>query len=250
MTISEQLQSFANSTLYAYNTSDLISKGIVLLLVLLSVYAWTIMGEKAVSLGRVRTACRKFMDSFVSADSLLELSLRERDFDGPLAEAYFAALDEIMNILVVDGSQVDLYCRRHLLPRGLSDHEIQKVQAVIERVLTRQNLLIEERLGTLGTIVTLAPFLGLLGTVWGVMLAFVGMAQQGRPDLAILAPGICGALLTTVVGLVVAIPSVVGLNAILNAVKRTNVEMDNFVDDFVAKLRLQKTGSATSAQDR
>ena len=80
------------------------------------------------------------------------------------------------------------------------------------------------------------------------MLAFVGMAQQGRPDLSILAPGICGALLTTVVGLVVAIPSVVGLNAILNAVKRTNVEMDNFVDDFVAKMRLQKTGSATNAQ--
>jgi biopolymer transport protein TolQ len=248
MTITQQLQSFANSTLYAYSTSDLISKGIVLLLLLLSVYAWTIMGEKAVSLGRVRRACRTFMDQFIVADSLLELSLRERDFEGPLAEAYFAALDEIMNILGVDAAQVDLYCRRRLLPRLLSDHEIQKVQAVIERVLTKQNLLIEERLGTLGTIVTLAPFLGLLGTVWGVMLAFVGMAQQGRPDLAILAPGICGALLTTVVGLVVAIPSVVGLNAILNGVKRTNVEMDNFTDDFVAKMRLQKTGSATTAQ--
>jgi biopolymer transport protein TolQ len=248
MSLTQQLQSFANSTLYAYNTSDLISKGIVLLLLLLSVYAWSIMGEKAVSLGRVRTACRTFMDPFIVADSLLELSLRERDFEGPLAEAYFAALDEIMNILAVDATQVDLYCRRRLLPRPLSDHEIQKVQAVIERVLTKQNLLIEERLGTLGTIVTLAPFLGLLGTVWGVMLAFVGMAQQGRPDLAILAPGICGALLTTVVGLVVAIPSVVGLNAILNAVKRTNIEMDNFTDDFVAKIRLQKTDSATNAQ--
>ncbi len=248
MTITEQLRSFAQSTLYAYGTSDLISKGIVLLLILLSVYAWTIMAEKAVSLARVRSSCRRFLDQFEPADSLLELSLRERELTGPLAEAYFAALDEIMNVLGVDASQVDLYCRRRVLPRLLSDSEITKVRAVIERVLTRQNLLIEERLGALGTIVTLAPFLGLLGTVWGVMMAFVSMAQQGRPDLAVLAPGVCGALLTTVVGLVVAIPSVVGLNAILNAIKQTNADMDNFIDDFVAKMRLEKTGSVSSAQ--
>jgi biopolymer transport protein ExbB/TolQ len=243
MTIRQQLQSFADSTLYAYSTSDLISQGIVLLLLLLSTYAWTIMAEKALSLARVRNACRRFLDAFEPADSVLELALRERDFAGPLAEAYYAALDEIMNVLGVRAQEVDVYCRQRLLPRLLTDNEIEKVKAVSERVLARQNLLIEERLGALGTIVTLAPFLGLLGTVWGVMLAFVGMAQQGRADLATLAPGVCGALLTTVVGLVVAIPSVVGLNAILNSVKRTNVEMDNFIEDFVAKMRLQKTGS-------
>ena len=250
MTIAEQLKTFAENTLFAYNTSDLISKGIVLALVLLSIYAWTIMGEKAICLVRVRGSSRKFMDQFEPADSLLELSLREQDFSGPLAEAYYAALDELMNMLGVDASQVDLYCRRRLLPRALSDHETEKIRAVIERVLTRQNLVIEERLGALGTIVTLAPFLGLLGTVWGVMLAFVGMAKQGRPDLAVLAPGICGALLTTVIGLVVAIPSVVGLNAILNTVKSTNVEMDNFIEEFVGKLRLQRIGSATATETR
>jgi len=248
MTLNEQVQSFARDTLYAYSTSDLISQGIVLLLVLMSVYAWTIMVEKAVSLVRVRRSCRRFLDQFEPAESLLELSLREREFAGPLAEAYFAALDEIMNALGVDASQVDLYCRRRVLPRLLSENEIGKVRAVIERVLTRQNMLIEERLGALSTIITLAPFLGLLGTVWGVMLAFVGMARMGRPDLSVLAPGVCGALLTTVVGLVVAIPSVVGLNTLLNAVKQTNVEMDNFIDDFVAKMRLEKTGSVSSAQ--
>ncbi len=245
MTIRQQLHSFADSTLFAFSTSDIISQGIVAVLILLSIYAWTIMAEKAFSLARVRSACRRFLDQFEPADSILELALRERDFSGPLAEAYYAALGEIMNILEVSPNLVDQYCRRLLLPRALSDGEIVKVKAVIERVLARQNLLIEERLGALGTIVTLAPFMGLLGTVWGVMLAFVGMAQQGRADLATLAPGVSGALLTTVVGLVVAIPSVVGLNAILNTIKLTNVEMDNFIDDFVAKLRLQRTGSLT-----
>lgn len=247
MTIRQQVQSFADSALYAYSTSDLVSQGIVLLLILLSAYAWTIMAEKALSLARVRSSCRKFLDEFEPSDSVLELALRERDFSGPLTEAYYAALSEIMNVLQVTAEEVDLYCRRLLLPRLLSDGEVEKVKSVIERVLARQNLLLEERLGALGTIVSLAPLLGLLGTVWGVMLAFVGMAQQGRADLATLAPGICGALLTTVVGLVVAIPSVVGLNAILNSVKRTNVEMDNFIEDFVAKLRLHKTGSLEPA---
>jgi biopolymer transport protein TolQ len=248
MRITQPVQSFASSIVYAYNASDLISKGIVLLLLLLSVYAWTIIAEKSVALGRVRNACRTFMDEFVVADSLLELALREREFAGPLAEAYFAALDEIMNVLGVEASQVDLYCRHRLLPRPLSDHEIQKVKAVVERVLTKQNLLIEERLDMLDTIVTLAPFLGLLGTVWGAMLAFVGMAQQGRSDLVVLAPGLCGALLATVVGLLVAIPAIVGLDAIRNAVKRTHAEMGNFVDDFVAKMRLQKAGNPTGAE--
>lgn len=246
MSITQQLQSFASSALYAYGTSDLISKGIVLLLLLLSVYAWTIIGEKAVTLGRVRRACRTFMDPFVSADSLLELSLREQDFEGPLAEAYYAALDETMTILGVDAADVDLYCRRRLLPRLLADHEIRKVQAVIERVLTRQTLLIEERLEALSTIATIAPLLGLLGTAWGFTLAFVSVAQPGRLDLAALAPGVCGALLAALVGLLVAIPAVVGRNAIRNAVQRTRLEMANFTDDFVAKMKLQKTGSATN----
>jgi biopolymer transport protein ExbB/TolQ len=243
MTIRQQVHSFTDTALYAFSASDLVSQGIVLLLLLLSTYAWTIMAEKVISLARVRSSCRKFLDEFEPADSVLELALRERDFGGPLAEAYYAALNEIMNMLGVMPHEVDLYCRRLLLPRLLSDGEVEKVKSVIERVLARQNLQIEERLGALGTIVTLAPFLGLLGTVWGVMIAFVGMAQQGRADLATLAPGVSGALLTTVVGLVVAIPSVVGLNGILNSVKRTNVEMDNFIEDFVAKMRLQKTGN-------
>lgn len=248
LSLADQLQNFGTNTWYAFNTSDLVSKTIVLVLFCLSMYAWTTMVEKAFSLASVRRSSRRFLEQFEPAESLLELSLRERDLGGPLAEAYFAALDEIMNILEVDASQVDLYCRRRLLPRLLTENEIGKVRAVIERVLTRQNQLIEDRLGMLSTIVTLAPFLGLLGTVWGVMMAFVAMAQEGRPDLAVLAPGVSGALLTTVVGLLVAIPSVAGLNGILGSVKQINVDMDNFIDDFVTKMRLEKTGALGGAQ--
>ena len=236
--------SFGSNILYAWQQSDVCAKGIVLLLLLLSIYAWTIMFEKGWSLCRVRWGCSRFLAEFEPADSVLTLSLRERNFNGPIAEAYFAAVDEVMDILRVPPALVDRYCRSCTLPRALSSTEVDKVRSTVERTLAAQNLIIEERLGMLGTIVTISPFLGLLGTVWGVMLAFIGMAQKGRPDISAIAPGVSGALLTTVVGLVVAIPSVMGLNLILNAVKRTNVEMDNFVEDFVAKLRLQVVAPA------
>jgi len=75
------------------------------------------------------------------------------------------------------------------------------------------------------------------------MLAFIGMAQAGRPDIAAMAPGVSGALLTTVVGLLVAIPSLVGNNAISNTVLKTCNEMENFVDAFIALLRIDETPS-------
>ncbi|MBN2448848.1 MAG: MotA/TolQ/ExbB proton channel family protein [Lentisphaeria bacterium] len=234
---------------YAWRQSDPGGKGIVLLLFLLSIYAWTIMLEKGWSLWRVRSGCKHFLSQFDPAESALKLVLRKREFGGPIAEAYFAALNEVMDILNVDAVSLDRHCEERSLPQALTDREIDKVRATLERVLAAQNLVIEERLGVLGSIVTISPFLGLLGTVWGVMLAFIGMAQKGRPDISAIAPGVSGALLTTVVGLLVAIPSVAGLNTILNGVKRTNVEMDNFVEDFSAKLRLQ-VSSATIREKR
>ena len=238
--------SFSSNIYYAWQQSDVCAKGIVAVLFLLSIYAWTIMFDKGWALLRVRLGCSRFLAEFEPADSVLALSLRERQFSGPIAEAYYTAIDDVMDILRVPSAVVDRYLRACVLPRALTDKEVDKVRSTLERVLAAQNLLIEERLGMLGTIVTISPFLGLLGTVWGVMLAFVGMAQKGRPDIGAIAPGVSGALLTTVVGLVVAIPSVMGLNLILNAVKRTNVEMDNFVEDFIAKLRLQEVASDRS----
>ena len=87
-------------------------------------------------------------------------------------------------------------------------------------------------MGLLATAVTAAPFLGLLGTVWGVMEAFSGMAATGSPMLSAVAPGISGALLTTVVGLLVALPSSIGYNMLSNKIRRFCVEMDNFSQEL------------------
>ena len=230
----------SGTILYALKQSDGFAKFIVILLFVLSIYAWTIMCEKGVSLSRIRNGSKKFLAAFEPAVSPLELALRGEEFDGPITVIYRAGLDDVMDVLKVKPELVETYCRRRTLPRPLTPHEIDKVRSTLERTVASQILDMEDKLGFLGTIVTVSPFLGLLGTVWGVMLAFIGRAQKGRPDISAIAPGISGALLTTVVGLVVAIPAVVGNNLIANAVRQTTVEMDNFVEDFISMLKLQK----------
>ena len=96
-------------------------------------------------------------------------------------------------------------------------------------------------MSTLGTIVAMSPMLGLFGTVWGVMLTFIGIAKVGRPDLMAIAPGISGALLTTVAGLMVAIPSLIGNNYIMFLLQTIDVSMDTFCEDFITSLRLEET---------
>lgn len=92
-------------------------------------------------------------------------------------------------------------------------------------------------MGLLATAVSSSPMLGLLGTVWGVMDSFVAMAQQGSVNLSAVAPGIAGALLTTVIGLLVAIPSAIGYNLLASRVRTLSVLMDNFADEFMAEVQ-------------
>jgi biopolymer transport protein TolQ len=88
--------------------------------------------------------------------------------------------------------------------------------------------------------VSLSPFLGLFGTVWGVMMAFCGIAAAGKPDFFALAPGVAGALLTTVAGLVVAIPSLVGYNMLNGSIRQLTNMMDNFTEEFMVRLKLEQ----------
>ena len=92
-------------------------------------------------------------------------------------------------------------------------------------------------MGILATAVSASPLLGLLGTVWGVLDAFGAMAVAGAANLSAVAPGISAALLTTVVGLLVAIPSAIGYNVLTSKIRELAVQMDNFAQEFVAELQ-------------
>jgi biopolymer transport protein TolQ len=121
----------------------------------------------------------------------------------------------------------------------LRDKQAGIVRNVAERSVADQALMLENSMGLLATAVTTAPFLGLLGTVWGVMDSFEGMAITGSPMLNEVAPGISGALLTTVVGLLVALPSAIGYNMLSDQIRRICVEMDNFSQQLISEIELK-----------
>lgn len=226
---------------YAFEQSDGFAKFIVVLLLILSVYAWTIMCEKGLSLMGVRRNFGRFLRQFNRERSALGMALQVDDYRGPLADIYREGVREVIAVLDISEYEAESIYRARRLPRPLTPGEIDMVRSTMDRMVDTKSMELEERLGLLGTIVSISPYLGLLGTVWGVMLAFIGMARVGRPDIGAIAPGVSGALLTTVVGLIVAIPSLAGNNAIANTVIKNCAEMENFVDAFIALLRMDET---------
>jgi biopolymer transport protein TolQ len=222
------------SPFYAFEQSDTFGRLIVVLLFFCSVLAWTIIVEKWLSLRhtsrRLRTA-HKHIDRLTSAD---ELCLGLKDIQGPLRTV---AGEAVMVVARMQGLQAEPLMTGKKYLGQISEHNFDQVKAHVERVVDEEIMTMEERLGLLGSIVSAAPFLGLLGTVWGVMIAFCGMAAQGKADINAIAPGVSGALLTTVVGLLVAIPALIGFNLLTNKIKKLTIDLDNAAEQLLGLLK-------------
>ena len=236
----------------AFFQSDIVGRMIVIVLGMASVAAWSIMLYKGWQVMSLYKSCQAFIKEFDSTGSALALGYRLDPERGPLQSVCQAGFDALMEALEPDGGAMGgrygkfAAPRRAMtyteLPRQLTEAEIEKVRASMTRRLNIQRMQMMDQMVILSTIVSLSPFCGLFGTVWGVMMTFVQLAaQQGKKaDLGQLAPGVSGALLTTVVGLLVAIPSVFGNNIIMSVIDKTCADMDTFVDDFLASLRLER----------
>ena len=227
-----------NTILYSYETSDWIGKGIVLLLCAISVFAWIIMLEKYIVMKRTRAEVNSFLDHYDASQSPLDLVLSIERFSGPLAETYRSGIDTMVDILQMDARTVDRHCRDRNLPRPLTEIEVARIKNVMERATSLQVARLEARMTVLGTFISVAPLLGLLGTVWGILVAFCQLAEKGRADISALAPGVAGALLTTVAGLLVAIPAAVGYNGLTTRVQHLTDTMYDFADELVSRLHL------------
>jgi biopolymer transport protein TolQ len=116
---------------------------------------------------------------------------------------------------------------------------LEHTENALQRALSRQILRYESSMIFLATIVTGAPFLGMLGTVWGVMVAFSDVAMQDSASIKTLAPGVSAALLTTIAGLVVAIPSVFGYNFLLGKSKQLVTETENYASSLADRIELE-----------
>ncbi len=230
----------------AFKNSDVIGKGIVVVLGLFSMYAWSIICFKALSIMASRRQCRKFNALYDRVKSPIGMGSFLSDVQGPLGNICSAGIEQLAEICDLPRDRNGNIPRLTSLPRPLTQDEADKIRAAMSRQISVETKLQEEYLGVLGVFVTISPFLGLFGTVWGVMATFMAIARQGRVELSAIAPGISGALLTTVCGLLVAIPSV-GANILINhSVNKTCLEMDIFVEDFIASLKLE--GSKDEAE--
>ena len=181
---------------------------------------------------------RRFLYKFRAHQGSIASATLSREKDhSPVGELYAAGVDKLNEFYEQSSFNYDPRLRGSV---KLSEAQLSAIEAVLEREVSHQIEQLETRIGMLGTMVSLSPFLGLFGTVWGVMMAFCGIALAGKPDFFALAPGVAGALLTTVAGLVVAIPSLVGYNMLNGTIRHLTNMMDNFTDEFMVRLKLEQ----------
>ena len=225
--------------LWAFNISDPLGKLIVLALIGASILAWSIMLGKYIELRKVERADQNFAHAFERQGIPLEIFVRGPAHpDSPMAKVYAAACVAVKREFETQAhkqnrtlGQIDLSQER------LSALQIDSIRKVAECAVADQILLLETQMSMLGSTYTIAPMLGLFGTVWGISVSFENMAKQGSANLSEAAPGISSALLTTIVGLVVAIPSAYGCNKLNEKIRFLSIQLENFVDKFTARLQ-------------
>jgi len=228
----------SGTVIYAFTTSDWFGRSVVLILVGGSVFAWSIMVSKWREMQRVMLESNRFLAAYRRENNPLMVFAQKRRYSGPLASIYHRVCQAVASDVATTGESEELFMSRLMTDDKfrLRQTDFNTACKVAERTTVDQSVILEANMGFLATVVTAAPFLGLLGTVWGVMDAFRAMAQTGSVMLSEVAPGISGALLTTVVGLLVALPSLIGYNLLNGQIQRIDILMENFAEEFTNDL--------------
>jgi biopolymer transport protein TolQ len=212
--------------------SGIVAQAVLLALLGFSVLSWAVMVERARALRRAESDSDQLQREMQSGRRLSELNDRaSRLAASPLAAMIQAGFREL--IAAVNESLAT--------PRGAAgasepgrERVLQRVRRRVEEVASLQADGLDRNLGLLATTGTVAPFIGLFGTVWGIMDAFQGIGFTGSASLAAVAPGISEALVTTAAGLFAAIPAVIGYNLLLARARRLGARIDRFVPQFLA----------------
>lgn len=217
------------SVVHMFMSADWIVKSVMILLLIASLWSWTIIINKWLALGTLSRRAAKFEKIFWSGQSLDELYTKfSGNADHPMAAVFVSALREWRRAF--EGGVP----RESLLP-GIKDR-IDKAMSV---TIMREADGLERSLGFLATVGSTAPFIGLFGTVWGIMNSFSAIAARHDTTLAVVAPGIAEALFATAMGLLAAIPAVIFYNRYVNEIGRYSTRLDAFADELSAILSRQ-----------
>jgi biopolymer transport protein TolQ len=201
-------------------------KTVLVLLSIFSVACWLVIGAKALHLGRARAESGTFIKTFDSAPSFDAVAQGLAAFRGsPFARIFAIGYDEMTRL--TGGERVQL-----------NEAQATHIESVTRRAASREVTHLESWMGLLGTIGSTAPFIGLFGTVYGIMDAFLSIGNQQNANLPVVAPKIAEALIATAIGLVAAIPSVMAYNYFARRVGQLADIMEGFAADVAARARL------------
>jgi biopolymer transport protein TolQ len=222
--------------------ADIIVKCVILMLVFASVWCWAIIISKRLMLNKLNRRADRFEDAFWSGEALDKLYVRVRKSpDDPMLATFIAGMDEwqagiAAGIPSSESVQASLK---------------QRVERAMNVAVAREIQTLERGLTFLASVGSTAPFIGLFGTVWGIMNSFTAIAASNNTSLAVVAPGIAEALFATAIGLVAAIPAVLAFNVFSTALNRYADRMDGFVSEFLTivsrHLDQQETNRHTKA---
>ena len=216
---------------YIWEQATIEAKVIIVFLMIFSMFAWSIMVSKSLQMRRARRLNDLFMAEFRAQRAVLDIHDRRVQVEGcPLFTVYQEGCVETeARLKLPEGGR-----KKHVSLKAM-----EHIKRTLESAVAREALVLESGIILLALAVSGAPFLGLLGTVWGVMDTFAGVAQAGKADLAAMAPGVAAALVTTVAGLLVAIPSMFGYNWLVHNLRVQTVELDNFAQELASKLETE-----------
>lgn len=246
----------ANAFKFAIDKATLEGKLTIGLLVLVSLVSWTVIISKARQLYLATKMSKKFYTAYRSTRDPMEIFNKSGEYTGaPAYEVYFGGAEELVYHLknnpvtvvkaksvnadnnlpeAVRNAQTDFLARTTVTK--ITNASFESVKVALERGVSTQAISLEKGMIILTTAVAGGPFIGLLGTVWGVMETFSGIAIKQAASLTAMAPGVAGALIATVVGLFVAIPAMFAYNYMVTMIRSLTQELDNFVTEFATSI--------------
>ena len=209
--------------------ADFIVKSVMIMLFGLSIWCWAIIIEKFLRLRRLNGAATKFEDNFWSGGSLDTLYDKIGGTpQEPMSAVFGAAMREWRRTRDIGGTMSER-----------SGSLMQRIDRVMDVTVNREMTRVERQMTVLASTAATAPFIGLFGTVWGIMNSFGHIAQSKNTSLAVVAPGISEALFATAIGLVAAIPAAGAYNILSGQVQRYSHQLEAFAGEFITILSRQ-----------
>jgi len=216
--------------------SGLMAKFVLLTLSAASVFCWSIILTKYRTLSRAASQNSGFLNAFWHGKNIDEIFSRVDRFPAsPVAEVFKSGVKELRKLsqTLENGDQ----------PAPADQGSIDNLSRALSRTTNAEIAALERSVGFLATIASATPFIGLFGTVWGIMNSFQGIGASGQANLAVVAPGISEALITTAAGIGAAVPAVIAYNHFAGVIRRLANDMDCFSHDFLNIIQRSVLGS-------